>query len=72
MAKNVGSLSTPFGGAAISSIGPSGNGVVQTNGYAIPGGQAGTPGKMPEVTTVSAGTTGDVKTVSVTGVANVR
>ena len=70
--KNIGSLATPFGGAAISSIGPTGNGVVQTNGYAIPGGTQGTPGKMPEVTTVSAGTTGNVKTVTVEGVANAR
>lgn len=71
MAK-IGSLSTPFSKAAISNIGPSGNGVVQTNGYSIPGGQQGTPGKMPEVTTVSAGTVSDVKTVTATGIANTR
>lgn len=70
MAKVGGSIQTPFSGAAKSNIGPAGAGVVQTNGYDIPGGQKGTAGKMPEVTTVSAGSVGNVRTVTADQVAN--
>jgi hypothetical protein len=70
MAKIGGSLQTPFTGAAKSGFDPSGAGVLQTNGYDIPGGQKGTAGKMPEVTIVSAGSVGNVKTVTADQVAN--
>jgi len=69
MKKN-GSLQTPFEGAVISSKDSSGDWANVTNGLDIPGGQKGTAGVMPEVTTVKAGTVGDVKQVTVQGIAN--
>ena len=71
MAKNIsGGLQTPFTGATKSSIGPAGDDVAVTNGFDLAGGEKGTPGVMPEVTTVTVNGIGEMQTVTVVGIAN--
>lgn len=69
MTKN-GSLQSPFEGAVVSGLSSSGDGANTVNGMEIPGGQKGTSGVYDEVATVTVGSVGDVKQVSVEGIAN--
>lgn len=70
--KKIGSIQTPFSGAAKSMVESRGAGVATSNGFEMRGGEKGTPGKMEEVTTVSLNGNNPTGQVNVTSIANQR